>query len=112
MLVNLSLSPGYRMKITRASRMSELADRVITAIAAVGGSAAWRFCAFGSSAARTSARSSSSSTSGSWKRATPYARRPTSASGKPSRPSPKSESAATRPSSPPWKPRWKPSSKP
>jgi len=41
MLVNLSLSPGYRLKITRASRMSELADRVITAIAAVGGSAAF-----------------------------------------------------------------------
>ena len=41
MLVNLSLSPGYRLRITRASRMSELADRVITAIAAVGGSAAF-----------------------------------------------------------------------
>jgi len=41
MLVNLSLSPGYRLKITRASRMSELADRVITAIATVGGSAAF-----------------------------------------------------------------------
>ena len=41
MLVNLSLSPGYRLKVTRASRMSELADRVITAIAAVGGSAAF-----------------------------------------------------------------------
>ena len=41
MLVNLSLSPGYRLKITKASRMSELADRVITAIAAVGGSAAF-----------------------------------------------------------------------
>ena len=41
MLVNLSLSPGYRLKITRASRMNELADRVITAIAAVGGSAAF-----------------------------------------------------------------------
>jgi hypothetical protein len=41
MLVNLSLSPGYRLKITRDSRMSELADRVITALAAVGGSAAF-----------------------------------------------------------------------
>ena len=41
MLVNLSLSPGYRLKITRASRMSELTDRVITAIATVGGSAAF-----------------------------------------------------------------------
>ena len=38
MLVNQSLSSGYRLKITRASRMSELADRVI---AAVGGSAAF-----------------------------------------------------------------------
>jgi hypothetical protein len=28
MLVNLSLSPGYRLKITMASRMSELTDRV------------------------------------------------------------------------------------
>jgi hypothetical protein len=41
MLVNLSLSPGYRLKITRVSRMSELAARVITAIATVGGSAAF-----------------------------------------------------------------------
>ncbi len=41
MLVNLSLSPGYRLKIMRASRMSELADRVITAIAAIGGSTAF-----------------------------------------------------------------------
>jgi hypothetical protein len=30
MLVNLSLSPGYRLKITLAYRMSELADRVFT----------------------------------------------------------------------------------
>ncbi len=37
----VALPPGYRLKITRASRMSELADRVITAIAAVGGSAAF-----------------------------------------------------------------------
>jgi hypothetical protein len=37
----VALSNGYRLKITRASRMSELADRVITAIAAVGGSAAF-----------------------------------------------------------------------
>jgi hypothetical protein len=41
MLVNLSLGPSYRLKITRASRMSEFAGRVITAIAAVGGSAAF-----------------------------------------------------------------------
>jgi thioesterase domain-containing protein len=41
MQVNLSLSPGYRLKISRASRMSELADRVIGGIAAVGGSAAF-----------------------------------------------------------------------
>src|SRR5215203_2813296 len=41
MQVNLSLSPGYRLKISRASSMSELADRVIGGIAAVGGSAAF-----------------------------------------------------------------------
>ena len=41
MQVNLSLSPGYRLKISRASRMSDLADRVITALTAVGGSAAF-----------------------------------------------------------------------
>jgi hypothetical protein len=41
MQVNLSLSPGYRLKISRASRMSELADRVIASIAALGGSAAF-----------------------------------------------------------------------
>lgn len=34
MLVNLSLSTGYRLKISRASRMSDLADRAITALAA------------------------------------------------------------------------------
>jgi hypothetical protein len=32
MQVNLSLSPGYRLKISRASRMSDLADRAITAL--------------------------------------------------------------------------------
>ena len=37
----VALSNGYRLKITRASRMSDLVDRVITAIAAVGGSAAF-----------------------------------------------------------------------
>jgi len=41
MQVNLTLSPGYRLKISRASRMSDLADRVITALTAVGGSAAF-----------------------------------------------------------------------
>jgi hypothetical protein len=41
MLVNLSLSPGYRLKITRASRMSELTDRVLTTLTAIGGSAAF-----------------------------------------------------------------------
>ena len=41
MLVNLSLSPGYRLKITRASHMSELVDRAITGLAALGGSAAF-----------------------------------------------------------------------
>jgi hypothetical protein len=41
MLVNLSLSPGYRLKISRASRMSQLADQVLTALTAIGGSAAF-----------------------------------------------------------------------
>jgi len=41
MLVNLSLSPGYRLKISRASRMSELTDRVLTTLTAIGGSAAF-----------------------------------------------------------------------
>ena len=41
MQVNFSLSPGYRLKITRASRMSELVDRTITGLAALGGSAAF-----------------------------------------------------------------------
>jgi len=41
MQVNLSLNPGYRLKISRASRMSDLADRVITALTAIGGSAAF-----------------------------------------------------------------------
>ena len=40
MQISLSLSPGYRLKITRASRMSELADRVLTGLAALSGSAA------------------------------------------------------------------------
>jgi hypothetical protein len=40
MQVNLSLSPGYRLKILRASRMRDLADRVITALTAIDGSAA------------------------------------------------------------------------
>ncbi len=39
MQVSLSLSPGYRLKISRASRMSELVDRAITRLAALGGSA-------------------------------------------------------------------------
>jgi hypothetical protein len=41
MQVNLSLTPGYRLKISRASRMSELVDRAITGLAALGGSAAF-----------------------------------------------------------------------
>jgi flagellar motility protein MotE (MotC chaperone) len=41
MQVSLSLTPGYRLKITRASRMSELVDRAITGLAALGGSAAF-----------------------------------------------------------------------
>jgi flagellar motility protein MotE (MotC chaperone) len=41
MQVSLSLTPGYRLKILRVSRMSELVDRAVTAIAALGGSAAF-----------------------------------------------------------------------
>ena len=41
MQLNLSLSPRLRLKISRASRMSDLADRVITALTAIGGSAAF-----------------------------------------------------------------------
>jgi len=33
--------PGYRLKISRASHLSELVDRVITGLAALGGSAAF-----------------------------------------------------------------------
>jgi hypothetical protein len=41
MQVNLTLTPGYRLKISRASRMSELVDRTIAGLAALGGSAAF-----------------------------------------------------------------------
>ena len=41
MQVSLSLSSGYRLKISRASRMSELIDRSIAGLAALGGSAAF-----------------------------------------------------------------------
>ncbi len=41
MQVNLSLSSGYRLKISRASHMSEFVDRSIAALAALGGSAAF-----------------------------------------------------------------------
>ena len=37
----VALTPGYRLKIMRPSRMSELVDRVITGLAALGGSAAF-----------------------------------------------------------------------
>lgn len=37
----VALSNGYRLKISRVSYMSELVDRVITALAALGGSAAF-----------------------------------------------------------------------
>lgn len=79
------------LKISQASRMSDLADRVITALTAIGTSAAFLevLRIAGSSAAKTSARSSSSSTSGSSSRATPSAKRPTSASAKPFRSSPR-----------------------
>lgn len=41
MQVRLTLTPGYRLKIARVSRMSELADRALTSLASVGGSAAF-----------------------------------------------------------------------
>ncbi len=41
MQVHLTLTPGYRLKIARASRMSELVDRTLTSLAALGGSAAF-----------------------------------------------------------------------
>jgi hypothetical protein len=71
MQVNLTLTPGYRLKITRASRMSDLVDRTITGL---GGSAAFLDSAAGSSAVRRSARNSSSSTSASWRKAIPCVR--------------------------------------
>ena len=78
MLVNLSLSPGYRLKITRASRMSELADRVITAIAAVAGEPpSWKSSSTAS--APPGAVPARRPGAGSWRRATPSARRPISA---------------------------------
>src|SRR4029079_14841643 len=41
MQVSLSLSPGYRLKISRVSRMSALGDRIIAGLAGLGGSAAF-----------------------------------------------------------------------
>jgi thioesterase domain-containing protein len=41
MQVHLTVTPGYRLKIARISRMSELVDRALTSLAAVGGSAAF-----------------------------------------------------------------------
>jgi flagellar motility protein MotE (MotC chaperone) len=41
MQISLSLSPGYRLKISRTSRMSALGDRVIAGVAGLGGSAAF-----------------------------------------------------------------------
>ncbi len=113
MQVNLSLSPGYRLKITRASRMSELADRVITALAAVGGSATFLEVLRRWLQRRQDKRQEQLQLDVRiLEEATPSARRPTSASARPTRPSPKSASAATRPSFSPWKPRCRPSSKP
>jgi hypothetical protein len=37
----VALSKGYRLKITRPSRMSQLTDQVLTALTAIGGSAAF-----------------------------------------------------------------------
>jgi hypothetical protein len=37
----VALSNGYRLKITRPSRMSQLTDQVLTALTAIGGSAAF-----------------------------------------------------------------------
>jgi hypothetical protein len=41
MQVHLTVTPGYRLKIARISCMSELVDRALTSLAAVGGSAAF-----------------------------------------------------------------------
>ena len=41
MQVHLTVTPGYRLQIARVSRMSELADRILASLAAVGGSAAF-----------------------------------------------------------------------
>lgn len=41
MQVHLTVTPGYRLKIARISRMSELVDRALASLAAVGGSAAF-----------------------------------------------------------------------
>jgi hypothetical protein len=41
MQANLSLTSGYRMKISRAARVSELVDRAINGLAALGGSVAF-----------------------------------------------------------------------
>lgn len=41
MQVQLLLTPGYRLKISRAFRLSELLDRTLTSLAALGGSAAF-----------------------------------------------------------------------
>jgi hypothetical protein len=78
MQVQLTLTPGYRLKIARVSRMSALADRALTSLAAVGGSAAFlEILRAGSSADKKSDRSSSNSTYAFWRRAMPCARRPT-----------------------------------
>ena len=94
MQVNLTLTPGYHLKITRASRMSELVDRVITGLAALGGSAAFlEILRRWLQRRQDKRRSNSNSTSASWRRATPCARRPTSASERRYKPSSKSASA-------------------
>jgi hypothetical protein len=41
MQVHLTVTPGYRLKIARISLMSEMVDRALASLAAVGGSAAF-----------------------------------------------------------------------
>ncbi len=99
MQVNLSLSLGYCLKISRASRMSELADRVIASIAVLGGSAAFLEILRRWLQRRQEKRQEQlqldirTLEEGHM----PSAKRPISASARPSRPLPKNASAAIRP---------------
>ncbi len=99
MQLHLSLTPGYRLKIARISRMSELVDRVITGLAALGGSAAFLEVLRRWLQRRQDKRQEQLQLDVRiLEEGHASAKRPTSAKEKPSRPSPRSESAATKPS--------------